>query len=63
MRPTATWSDTPVEIQRLAPRRSEHAVEILKEAGYSDGEIDALLRDRVTRTAATSVELKKAARG
>jgi crotonobetainyl-CoA:carnitine CoA-transferase CaiB-like acyl-CoA transferase len=63
MRPTATWSETPVEIQRLAPRRSEHAVEILKEAGYSDGEIDALLRDRVTRTAAASVELKKAARG
>ena len=64
MRPSATWSDTPVETPRLAPRRSEHAVEILKEAGYSDAEIAALLRDGVTRTPdAQAAEPKKAARG
>ncbi len=64
MRPSATWSDTPIEIQRLAPRRSEHAVEILKEAGYSDAEIAALLRDGVTRTPDRQTsEPKKAARG
>jgi crotonobetainyl-CoA:carnitine CoA-transferase CaiB-like acyl-CoA transferase len=50
MRPSPRWSDTPIETARLAPRRSEHAVEILKEAGYSDGEIAALLRDGVTKT-------------
>lgn len=64
MRPAVTWSDTPAEPPRLAPRRSQHAIEILKEAGYSDGEIAALLRDGVTRTADTpAAELKKAARG
>jgi crotonobetainyl-CoA:carnitine CoA-transferase CaiB-like acyl-CoA transferase len=64
MRPSATFYDTPIETPRLAPRRSEHAVEILKEAGYSDAEIAALLRDRVTSTpAAPATETKKAARG
>jgi crotonobetainyl-CoA:carnitine CoA-transferase CaiB-like acyl-CoA transferase len=64
MRPAATFSETPIETPRLAPRRSEHAIEILKEAGYSDGEIAALLRDGVTRTPPTpAAEPKKAARG
>jgi crotonobetainyl-CoA:carnitine CoA-transferase CaiB-like acyl-CoA transferase len=61
MRPTATWFDTPVEMPRLAPRRSEHAVEILKEAGYSAAEIAALLRDGVTQTLDTKdSDMKKA---
>jgi crotonobetainyl-CoA:carnitine CoA-transferase CaiB-like acyl-CoA transferase len=64
MRTPAIWSDTPAAPPRLAPRRSEHAIEVLKEAGYSDGEIDALLRDGVTRTAdAAAADVKKAARG
>ena len=50
MRPSPKWSDTPIETPRLAPRRSEHAVEILKEAGYSDAEIAVLLRNGVTKT-------------
>ncbi len=62
MRPAVTWFDTPAEPARLAPRRSEHAIEVLKEAGYSDGEIAALLRDGVTRTADVAAEEKKAAR-
>jgi crotonobetainyl-CoA:carnitine CoA-transferase CaiB-like acyl-CoA transferase len=62
MRPAVTWFDTPAEPSRLAPRRSEHAIEVLKEAGYSDGEIAALLRDGVTRTADAAAEEKKAAR-
>jgi crotonobetainyl-CoA:carnitine CoA-transferase CaiB-like acyl-CoA transferase len=63
MRPTATWFDTPVEMPQLAPRRSEHAVEILKENGYSDSEIAALLRDGVTQTDTRETDMKKAARG
>jgi crotonobetainyl-CoA:carnitine CoA-transferase CaiB-like acyl-CoA transferase len=62
MRPAATWFDTPAEPSRLAPRRSEHAIEVLKEAGYSDAEIAALLRDGVTRMADAAQDEKKAAR-
>lgn len=64
MRVAATWSDTPADIGRLAPRRSEHAVEVLKEAGYSETEIAALLRDGVTRLPAPLADnSRKAARG
>src|SRR5215813_1547672 len=52
MRPSARWSETPVEMTRLAPRLSEHSVEILREAGYSNDEIAAMVRDGVTKTAA-----------
>ncbi|MEZ5764350.1 MAG: CoA transferase [Xanthobacteraceae bacterium] len=54
MRVAATWSDTPVDLSRLAPRRGEHAAAVLKEAGYSDVEIAGLLRDGVTRMPETS---------
>jgi len=54
MRVSATWSDTPAEPTRLAPRLSEHSEEILQEAGFSAEEIAALLRDGVTKAAATS---------
>jgi crotonobetainyl-CoA:carnitine CoA-transferase CaiB-like acyl-CoA transferase len=63
MRPAATFSATPIETPRLAPRRSEHAVEILKENGYSDSEIAGLLRDGVTQTDAKETDMKKVARG
>jgi crotonobetainyl-CoA:carnitine CoA-transferase CaiB-like acyl-CoA transferase len=50
MRASATFSDTPVETARLAPRLSEHAEEVLREAGFSADEIAALIRDGVTKT-------------
>jgi crotonobetainyl-CoA:carnitine CoA-transferase CaiB-like acyl-CoA transferase len=53
MRVSATWSDTPAEPARLAPRLGEHSLEILQEAGLSREEIAALLRDGVTKAAAS----------
>ena len=35
-------SDAPFEVRRLAPRVGEHTIEIMRDVGYSDGEIDAL---------------------
>ena len=52
MKVSATWSETPVEPTRLAPRLSEHSAEILREAGFSADEIAALVRDGVTKAAA-----------
>jgi crotonobetainyl-CoA:carnitine CoA-transferase CaiB-like acyl-CoA transferase len=49
MKVSATWSDTPVERQRLAPRLGEQGAEILHEAGYSADEIAAMTRDDVIR--------------
>ena len=39
------------EITRDAPRQGQHTREVLREAGYDDGTIDALLRDRAIRDA------------
>jgi crotonobetainyl-CoA:carnitine CoA-transferase CaiB-like acyl-CoA transferase len=49
MKVSATWSDTPAETRRLAPRLNEHGEEILREAGFSRDEIANLVRDGVTR--------------
>jgi formyl-CoA transferase len=49
MKVSAQWSDTPSEPVRLAPRLNEHGAEILREAGFSDQEIAALVRDGVTK--------------
>jgi crotonobetainyl-CoA:carnitine CoA-transferase CaiB-like acyl-CoA transferase len=51
MKVSATWSETPAETKRLAPRLSEHCEEVLREAGFSADEIAALIRDGVTRAA------------
>jgi crotonobetainyl-CoA:carnitine CoA-transferase CaiB-like acyl-CoA transferase len=51
MKVSATWSETPAETRRLAPRLSEHCEEVLREAGFSADEIAALIRDGVTRAA------------
>jgi crotonobetainyl-CoA:carnitine CoA-transferase CaiB-like acyl-CoA transferase len=51
MRVAATWSETAAEPSRLAPRLGEQSVEILREAGYSAGEIAQLLTDGVARAA------------
>ncbi|MEI7874980.1 MAG: CaiB/BaiF CoA-transferase family protein [Alphaproteobacteria bacterium] len=35
-------SDAPLEVRRLAPRIGEHTIEIMRDVGFSDGEIAAL---------------------
>jgi len=49
MKVSTTWSETPAETVRLAPRLNEHGEEILREAGFSEDEIAAMVRDGVTR--------------
>ena len=49
MKVSATWSETPVETTRLAPRLNQHGAEILREAGFSSEEIAALVRDGATK--------------
>jgi crotonobetainyl-CoA:carnitine CoA-transferase CaiB-like acyl-CoA transferase len=48
---SASWSQTPVETERLAPRLGQHSADILREAGFSTDEIAAMVRDGVTRAA------------
>ncbi len=47
------WSRTPPGELRPAPRLGEHSVEILREAGYADTEIEAMIASGVTRTPVT----------
>ncbi len=42
-------SATPPDVTRRAPLFGEHTEEILREAGYSDGEIEALRRANAIR--------------
>lgn len=42
------FSRSPGSIDRLAPRFGEHSVEVLREAGYGDPEIEEMVRDGVT---------------
>src|SRR5690349_6026228 len=60
MKVSANWSETPVETERLAPRLGQHSAEVLREAGYSDDEVAAMVRDGVTRTAANKESIKDA---
>ena len=45
----ATYAKTPGTIRRLPPRLGEHSVEILREFGLSQSEIDALLTSGATQ--------------
>src|SRR5580765_6075770 len=47
----ATYSKTPGAIRRLPPRLGKHSVEILREVGIGDEEIEALLGSGATRSA------------
>ncbi len=47
----AKWSETSADPQRLAPRLGEHSEKILREAGFSNDEIAAMVRDGVTTAA------------
>jgi crotonobetainyl-CoA:carnitine CoA-transferase CaiB-like acyl-CoA transferase len=51
MRTAATWSETPAEPTRLAPRLGEQSEDVLREAGYSSDEIAQLISDGVTNRA------------
>jgi formyl-CoA transferase len=52
MRTAATWSETPAEPTRLAPRLGEQSEDVLREAGYSPDEIAHLIKDGVTNRTA-----------
>ena len=45
------FSKTKPEVTRLQPRLGEHSVEVLREAGFTAGEIDAMLMTGATKTA------------
>lgn len=46
--PVGEWSETPPSIRSLAPRLGEQSREVLREIGYDDAAIDALMAARVT---------------
>ena len=46
--PLGRFDRTPTDLTRPAPRLGEHSVELLREAGYSDEAIEALVRTQAT---------------
>jgi crotonobetainyl-CoA:carnitine CoA-transferase CaiB-like acyl-CoA transferase len=43
-------SETPVDVRQRAPLLGEHTIEVLREAGYGDREIDDLRRSKAVRS-------------
>jgi crotonobetainyl-CoA:carnitine CoA-transferase CaiB-like acyl-CoA transferase len=43
--PAASWSKTPPSVRQYPPRLGEHGGEILREAGFTAGEIEALVAE------------------
>lgn len=48
IRPPSKWSETQPNVRRQPPRLGEHSVEILREAGLADAEIDNLITAKAT---------------
>jgi crotonobetainyl-CoA:carnitine CoA-transferase CaiB-like acyl-CoA transferase len=51
MKVPSEWSETAPEVRRHAPRLGEHTREVLREAGYSDAQIDGLTQSGAARAA------------
>ena len=51
MKVPSEWSETAPEVRRHAPRLGEHTREVLREAGYSDAQIDGLTRSGAAKAA------------
>ncbi|MEX2197877.1 MAG: CoA transferase [Burkholderiales bacterium] len=49
MKVPSEWSETKPELRRPAPRHGEHTREVLKEAGFTDPEIDAMAESGAAR--------------
>ncbi|MDH4323264.1 MAG: CoA transferase [Betaproteobacteria bacterium] len=49
MKVPSEWSETEPEYRRHAPRFGEHTREVLKEAGYSDAQIEAMAKSGAAR--------------
>jgi crotonobetainyl-CoA:carnitine CoA-transferase CaiB-like acyl-CoA transferase len=49
MKVPSEWSETAPEVRRHAPRLGEHTREVLREAGYSDAQIDDLVQSGAAR--------------
>jgi len=45
-RPATKFSESPASLHRMAPRLGEHSREVLREAGLSDAEIEALVANK-----------------
>ncbi len=56
MRVSATWSETKAEPRHLAARPNEHGADILREVGFSDDEIAAMIRDGATTASPAATE-------
>lgn len=52
--PLGRYEGTPVRLRRAAPRLGEHSVELLREAGYDDAAIQALIDTQATLDGARS---------